>query len=362
MASADQTKSEVLEDGDIFFFYRPRVDVEEVKGREDVQRLYMIMAPRRPRPGPFRVFVIGRKKLPEIIPGQVHPDERNWAMVVLTTNDPEEVRRELSAKRYVTQTRGERILAAAKPVGEGRYALVRHGDHTELAYVLELPERPATAQEEFEIKKEASYIVAVRNPDMPMPPGVPAPREHPDYPKRLKEKFASYRWIPVDDVELLNYPYTQVLLLGARAGGVHEDLGIRIDVERETINSAEVFRRLHLNREEVPLEPLFKGRFPSDELPPPGADIEELSPDEAPGRGGRAGGRAAVARAPSAAAVAKILGGITFPQTRKGLIEWAKQHRGRLEDPEPVLDVLRELPERTYTNMADVERALGEIR
>jgi hypothetical protein len=54
---------QVLEEGDIFFFYRPRVGVEEVKGREDVQRLYMITVPRHPRRGPFR-FVIGRKKLP----------------------------------------------------------------------------------------------------------------------------------------------------------------------------------------------------------------------------------------------------------------------------------------------------------
>ena len=69
MAGASQATSDVLEEGDIFFFYRPRVEVEEVRGREDVQRLYMIMTPRRPRPGPFRVLVIGRKRLPEIIPG-----------------------------------------------------------------------------------------------------------------------------------------------------------------------------------------------------------------------------------------------------------------------------------------------------
>ena len=283
-------------------------------------------------------------------------------MVVLASEDPEEIRRELSAKRYLKETRGERILAAAKPVGEGRYALVRHEDHTELAYVLEAPEQPAPAQEEFEIKKEASYVMAVRNPDVPVPPGAPAPSEPPNYPKRLKEKFGSHRWIFVDDVELLNYPHAQVLLIGAHAEGVQEELGIKIDEERETATTAEVFRRLHLNRKETPLEPLFKGRFPREELPPPGADIEELVPDKAPGRGGRAGGRAAVAKAPSAAAVATILGGIKFPQTKKTLVTWAEQHRDRLERPEAVLSVLRELPERTYTNMAEVERALGEIR
>lgn len=105
---------------------------------------------------------------------------------------------------------------------------------------------------------------------MPQPPGVPAPRAQPDYPQHLREKFASRRWIPGDDVELLNFPNTQVLLIGAHADGVEEELGIRIDKERETMNSAEVFRRLRLSKE-IPLEPLFKGTFPSQELPPPGA-------------------------------------------------------------------------------------------
>ena len=280
MARAGQETSQVLEEGDIFFFYRPRVEVDEVRGREDVQRLYVIMMPRRPRPGPFRTLIIGRKKLPEIIPGQADPEERNWATVVQVTSDPEDVRRELAALHYVTLTRGERTVGAAKPVGEGRYAIVRHGDHTELAYVLELPERPSVAQDEFEIKKEASYIISVRNPDMPQPPGVPAPRAQPDYPQHLREKFASYRWIPVDDVELLNFPNTQVLLIGAHADSVQEELGIRIDEERETMNSAEVFRRLRQSKE-IPLEPLFKGTFPSQELPP------EKAPASPSRRGGR---------------------------------------------------------------------------
>jgi hypothetical protein len=298
MARQKQTV-EVLEQGDIFFFYRPRVGVEEVKGREDIQRLYMITAAKREGRRLFRLLVIGRKKLPEILPEEAHPEERNWAMVVLTTTDPEEIRRELSAKRYATATRGERILPAAKPVGEGRYQLVKHGNHTELAYLLELPEQPGPAQEEFEIKKEASYIIAVKNPDMPQPPGIPASREQPSYPKRLKDRFGQHRWIPVEDPELLDYPHTQVLLLGAHEGPVEEELGIKIQPERETADSAEVFRLLRLSREEVPLEPLFEGRFPEDELPPPGAEIEELPPEEAPGRRGSAGSPAA--RSPSRA-------------------------------------------------------------
>ncbi len=392
MAGADQTISEVLEEGDIFFFYRPRVEVEEVKGREDVQRLYMILTPRRPRPGPFRVLIIGRKKLPEIIPGQAHSEERNWATVVQVTSDPEDVGRELRAQHYVTLTRGERTVGAAKPVGEGRYELVRHGDHTELAYVLELPERPSVAQDEFEIKKEASYIISVRNPEMPQPPGVPAPRAQPVYPPHLREKFDSHRWIPVDDVELLNYPNAQVLLIGAHSDSVQEELGIRIDEERETMNSAEVFRRLRLSKE-IPLEPLFKGTFPSQELPPPGAPIEELPPEKVPGRRGRARGKAAAARsasaagapfvcpydgevfeqksryerhlasahpdhAPTAADVQKALAGVDYPKSRDDLVAYAA---ATLPAGSPVLDLIRSLPDRTYHDAAEVSAGLGDI-
>ena len=38
-------EAEVLEQGDIYFFYRPKKAVEEVKGIEDVRRFFMVTAP-----------------------------------------------------------------------------------------------------------------------------------------------------------------------------------------------------------------------------------------------------------------------------------------------------------------------------
>lgn len=37
---------EIIEQGDIFFFYRPKVDTEEVKDIKDVQRFYMVTTTR----------------------------------------------------------------------------------------------------------------------------------------------------------------------------------------------------------------------------------------------------------------------------------------------------------------------------
>jgi hypothetical protein len=54
--------SEIIEQGDIFFFYRPRVGVEEVRGLDDVQRFFYVFEPDG-RDG-LRRIVIGRKRLP----------------------------------------------------------------------------------------------------------------------------------------------------------------------------------------------------------------------------------------------------------------------------------------------------------
>jgi hypothetical protein len=267
MARRGGPQSAVLEEGDLFFFYRPRIGVLEVSSLDDVQRLYMVTASKQRRGRKFRLFVIGRKTLPAIVPGRAERDERHWAIVAFTTADAEDIRRELSGWSYVTKTRGERFVAAAKPVGEARYDLVQHRDHSELAYVLELPERPGEAQGLFRIEKEASYVVAIRNPRAPQPPGIPAPGREPAYPKEVLARFGNRRWISVDDPTLLDYPYTQVLLLGAHVGAsVERDLGIHLDAEHETANSAEVFRLLHLSAKEIPLDPLFRGKFPNREV------------------------------------------------------------------------------------------------
>src|SRR5919198_395372 len=96
----------VMEHGDVFFFYRPRVETEEVATREDVQRFFIVLAAERANGTSFRMFAVGRKQLPDVRPGEAHPEERNWAVNVLTTSKAEDVRGELLAKEYSTATRG----------------------------------------------------------------------------------------------------------------------------------------------------------------------------------------------------------------------------------------------------------------
>ena len=65
----DNTQSEILEQGDIYFFYRPKKGAEEVKGIEDVRRFFMVTAPEEEeennnkRSRLYRLFIIGKKRL-----------------------------------------------------------------------------------------------------------------------------------------------------------------------------------------------------------------------------------------------------------------------------------------------------------
>jgi hypothetical protein len=45
-------------------------------------------------------------------------------------------------------------------VGEGKYAIVKHQNHAELAYILEIPNDPGEAQIELGTEKEASYVIS----------------------------------------------------------------------------------------------------------------------------------------------------------------------------------------------------------
>ena len=77
---------------------------------------------------------------------------------------------------------------------------MRHKDHTELAYVLELPKEAGPAQDEFDVKEEASYVISVKNPKISTP-GAPGAQKPPSYPTSLQEKFGDRRWIDKEDLK-----------------------------------------------------------------------------------------------------------------------------------------------------------------
>jgi hypothetical protein len=253
MAQVKSHQHPVLERGDIYFLYRPRVETEEAHGLRDVERLFILLKPARAHL--YRLIVVGRKKLPD-------PKEHNrfWAFVWRIFKDREALNQELGEKTYATKTRGERHVPPVRPAAEGIYALVRHGNHTHLAYVLELPKVDGPAERELNIKREASYIVAVKNPESGSPPaaGLDPDREA-RFPKELQEKFAGRKFLPVDPPDFLDYEGAELMLIGAEENA-EEELDIKFKPDNETEHTADVFKDLKLPRE-IAREPLLEGKW-----------------------------------------------------------------------------------------------------
>jgi hypothetical protein len=245
--------NEILERGDIYFLYRPRVGAEEAHGLKDVERFYIVLKPWRSRE--YRLIIVGRKRLPD-------PEEHNrfWAFVYRVFKDKKELNEELGEQKYETKTHGVRNVAAVRPAAEGIYAILRHGDHTHLAYVIELPKRQGPVEQDLNIKREASYIIAVRNPDTPRPAGAGLPPERDArFPTRLAEKFRGRKFIPIDPPVFLDYEGAELMLIGA-AEDSEKELGVEFRPDREDLHTADVLRDLKLPREIAP-ELLLKGEW-----------------------------------------------------------------------------------------------------
>jgi hypothetical protein len=82
-----------------------------------VQRFFMVLKPHDR--APFRLTVLGRKRLPA-----ADEHERIWGFVDEVAKSGGTIEAEFNGYRYRTRTHGERAVAAARPAGEGVYALI----------------------------------------------------------------------------------------------------------------------------------------------------------------------------------------------------------------------------------------------
>ncbi len=272
-------EAKILEQGDIFFFYRPKVSSKEIKSIDDVRRFYMILCPDEDqkisdtgdngtitnKKKIYRLFIIGKKSLPEIRKTEARSSERFWAQVGGIFYDSKKLGEDLSAEEF---RKGD----TARPVGEGKYAIIEHQNHTELAFILEMPQEIGEAQKELGIQKEATYIITVINPNKPVPEGYPtAEAQLPKYPEHIEkylnnieEKFISLS----QNLNLINYQNAQVILIGAREGKniIKQEIGLDIESEYEgkedeKFASSDIFKKLKLRKEQVPIKPIIEGKF-----------------------------------------------------------------------------------------------------
>jgi hypothetical protein len=128
------------------------------------------------------------------------------------------------------------------------------------AYVLELPKHEGPAERELNIKRTASYVIAVKNPQSADPPAAGLdPDQEARFPQKLQEAFGGRRFSLVDPSDFLDYEGAELMLIGATEDAERE-LGIEFKADTENEHSADAVRVLKLPRE-VAREPLFLGRW-----------------------------------------------------------------------------------------------------
>jgi len=249
---AQRKDVEILERGNIYFFYRPAVGEDTPKGLVDVQRFHFVLSPEDREL--FRMITVGKKRLPE-------PDDagqRFWGFVEKVGQSSGEMVEELERGQMRD---GFGTKRSARPAGEGVYALARHGNHTHLLYALELPAEPDEVQRELHIEKQGSYLLSVKNPAAGSPPSVGLEEERKaEFPEELQERFGSRRFIALESPEFLDYEGAELLVMGSDEGPA-EDLEVDLKPECESEETANLFQELDIDRERHPVEPLLTGKW-----------------------------------------------------------------------------------------------------
>ncbi|KAF8153751.1 hypothetical protein B0H34DRAFT_65395 [Crassisporium funariophilum] len=217
----DVYKAGTIERGHIYFFYRPRVQLEEAHSIDDIKNFHMLLVPRPPEfasnsqqdengtdktdlskeeesemkvlapgadavPAPdnsnsskkhFRMITVGKKKLPEP-PNSSGGSRRNdnfWATVTTVGDDLQSLEKGLGEKTYETKTRVTRHEAPARLVARGGYAIINSDAttpskrETHLGYHVSHPTPTdlGDVQESLGIYSASSFIVQVKNPLAP---------------------------------------------------------------------------------------------------------------------------------------------------------------------------------------------------
>ncbi len=121
-------------------------------------------------------------------------------------------------------------------------------------------------QNAFNIEKEGSYIIAVKNPTISNPPNAGLSSEQKvEYPSEYAQKFGDKRWIPVNPVDLLDFNGVEIIFIGGAEDIVKElgESGEQLLKEEEEdlkkIDDQSLFHELRMSSKSHRAEPLLQG-------------------------------------------------------------------------------------------------------
>jgi len=213
-------RPQTLEQGDLTFLYRPRVEAQHPEDPGDVQRILLLLSP--DRAVHQRLIVIGRKRV-----ARSKRRERFWGYVDLVLA-PYDMQAALDAQVYGTKTRGLRHLPAARPFAHGTYDITTHGPHSHLRWTVDHIEPHDPVVTDLSIERAADYIVTIANPDpiawglietpdlqselfdeLELHVTIPTP-----FPPNLQSRFGDRRFMQLDSIEWLEHPGAEVVFVG----------------------------------------------------------------------------------------------------------------------------------------------------
>ncbi|MBD3345218.1 MAG: hypothetical protein GF401_09175 [Chitinivibrionales bacterium] len=237
-----------IEDGDVFFFYRPKTDNPE--SAHDIQSLQLVLHPLASRK--FRLLILDTAVMPQ----RTETFNEITGRVDCVTDKEMVIRNRL--KERFGETRG--IATLEKPYSricaEGVYSLVPHNNRMYLVYLLELPALPGNAQQVLGIRREDEFLVGVYNPlfgkseeDLEREE---VGAEEPRYPDQLQKTFNRGHITYDVHPELLDYENARFGLFrrGSKEARTHAaDVGPMW----EDFDTADIFRKLEMRKERIPI-------------------------------------------------------------------------------------------------------------
>jgi len=144
---------------------------------------------------------------------------------------------------------------------------VERHKHTHLAYVIEIPQEMMEVQEAFNIKKESSYIITIKNPEAPSS-GLKE-NQKVIFPKELQELFGGNRFHSANPPTFLNHKNSEMILIAAydhvsalgRAGEELKSMEEKELGEIQALQDDKLFQELRMSKKHHPEAALTKGEW-----------------------------------------------------------------------------------------------------
>lgn len=194
-------ENKIIQKGNVYFFYRPKIGNEE-----EVQRFFFVLKPENQKK--YHLLIVGKKHLPE---SKQH--ESYFLFVDKVSEDKKSLLESLEEKHYQTKTRGEQTQSTSHYLAEGKYLIIEHQGHTHFCYQITNPTELKKEQIEFNLQKKADYLINVKNPQKVSPPKMGlGEQKKANYPSEIQEKFANYRFISLSEPNFLDYSGAEILL------------------------------------------------------------------------------------------------------------------------------------------------------